>query len=242
MAEAIAPRSSRGHRTICLPIPEGAYRQAINDPQEFRRVIDDGFRQTPELCPPNFAPGYQLKDSRMSAKQGIRIRRIILNDGVAYTIRPSFLMPYMSARTEDVEGPLFLRKFGVPFWALARVFGRNPMSWYRLECGLGRFSVVGATIRKAEVPKHLRADEHHQSLDGQKIYIATTVGGGCCLGAEPAEGAGTDDLKAAYEVFRDEARDMTPEYVPQTVSTDGWKGTQAAWKRLLAHHHHSAGI
>jgi hypothetical protein len=233
MAEAIATRSSRGHRTICLPISEGAYRQAINDPQEFRRVIDDGFRQTPELFPPNFAPGYQLKDSRMSAKQGIRIRRIILNDGVAYTIRPSFLMPYMTARTEDVEGPLFLRKFGVPFWALARVFGRNPMSWYRLECGLGRFSVVGATIRKAEVPKHLLADEHHQSLDGQKIYIATTVGGGCCLGAEPAEGAGTDDLKAAYEVFRDEARDMTPEYVPQTVSTDGWKGTQAAWKALF---------
>jgi hypothetical protein len=35
MAEAIATRSSRGHRTICLPIPEGAYRQAINDPRSF---------------------------------------------------------------------------------------------------------------------------------------------------------------------------------------------------------------
>jgi hypothetical protein len=28
-------------------------------------------------------------------------------------------MPYMIARTDEVEGPLFLRKFGVPFWALA---------------------------------------------------------------------------------------------------------------------------
>jgi len=144
-----------------LPIPEGASRQVINVPQEFRRVIDDGFRQTPELFPPHFAPGYPLKDSRMSAKQGIRIRRIIWNDGVADTIWPSFLMPDRTACTEDVEGPLFLRTFGVPFRALARVFGRNPMSWDRLECGLGRFSVVGATIRKAEVPKHLLADEHH---------------------------------------------------------------------------------
>ena len=85
-------------------------------------------------------------------------------------------MPYMTARTADVEGPLFLRKFGVPFWALAHVFGGDPMSWYRLECGLGRFSVVGTTVRQAALPEHLLADEHHQTLDGQKVYIATTVG------------------------------------------------------------------
>jgi hypothetical protein len=33
----------------------------------------------------------------------------------------------MTARTGDIETPLFLRTFGVPFWALARVFGRDPM-------------------------------------------------------------------------------------------------------------------
>ena len=170
----------------------------------------------------------------MSVKQEISIRRIVLKDGSAYSIRPSFLMPYMTARTADVEGPLFLRKFGVPFWALARVFGGDPMSWYRLECGLGRFSVVGTTVRAAALPEHLLADEHHQVLDGQKVYIATTVGQGCCLGAEPAETAGTDDLKAAYEVFKSEARDVSPEYAPKTVSTDGWKGTQAAWKTLFS--------
>ena len=178
-------------------------------------LLDDGFRKTPELFPPNFAQGYELKDDRMSVKQGLPIRRILLKDGTAYSVRPSFLMPYMTARTEDVEGPLFLRKFGVPFWALAHVFGRDPMYWYRLECGLGRFSVVGTTVRQAEVPEHLLADEHHQPLDGQKVYIATTVGGGCCLGAEPAEAAGTDDLKAAYAVFKDEARDVDPRVRPQ---------------------------
>ena len=233
MAEGSATRSSRGHRTICLPVSEDAYTQAVNNPAAFRSLLDEGFRTTPELFPPNFAQGYELKDDRMSVKQGLPIRRILLKDGTAYSVRPSFLMPYMTARVADVEGPLFLRKFGVPYWALAHVFGGDPMSWYRQECGLGRFSVVGTTIRQANVPAHLLADEHHQPLDGQKVYIATTVGGGCCLGAEPADAAGTDDLKAAYAVFKDEARDVTPKYAPATVSTDGWKGTQAAWKALF---------
>ena len=34
----------------------------------------------------------------MSAKQQIPIRRILLKDDSAYSIRPSFLMPYMTAR------------------------------------------------------------------------------------------------------------------------------------------------
>src|SRR5271157_2728335 len=109
-----------------------------------------------------------LSTNGIAAKQQIPIRRILLKDDSAYSIRPSFLMPYMTARTADVEGPLFLRKFGVPFWALARVFGGDPMSWYRMECGLGRFSVVGTTVRTATLPEHLLADEHHQGLDGQK--------------------------------------------------------------------------
>jgi hypothetical protein len=233
MAERMAIRSPRLQRTVCLPIREERYRQIIDQPQEFRRALDDCFRRTPELFPPNFAHGYRLKDDRVSIKIDLPIRRVVLRDGTAYSIRPSFLMPYMTARTDEVEGPLFLRKFGVPFWALAHVFGRDPMSWYRLECGLGRFSVVGTTVRTATVPKHLLADEHHQTQDGRKTYIATTVGAGCCLGAEPAKTAGTDDLKAAYGIFKQEARDLDPEYAPATVNTDGWKWTQAAWKALF---------
>ena len=56
---------------------------------------------------------------------------------------------------------------------------------------------------------------------------------GCCPGAEPAEAAGSDKLKVAYQVFKDEACDVSPKYAPKTVSTDGWKGTQAAWKLLF---------
>ena len=53
----------------------------------------------------------------------VRLRRIKLkvhapdNCGV-YTIAPSFVLPYMRGYTDEVEQALFLRRFGVPFWAL----------------------------------------------------------------------------------------------------------------------------
>src|SRR3954452_13708825 len=183
MADETVARSSRQHRTICLPISEDSYGRVVDDPAAFRRRLDEGFRAAPELFPAGCARAYELEDARTSAKRGLPIRRIRLRDGAAYSVRPSFLMPYMTARVADVEGPLFLRTFGVPFWALARVFGRDPMYWYRLEVSLGRNSVVGTTTRRADLPEHLLADEHHQTLKGEKVYVATTVAAGCCLGA-----------------------------------------------------------
>jgi hypothetical protein len=45
---------------------------------------------------------------------------------------------------------------------MAHVFGRDAMSWYRLEQRLGRFSVVGTTVKDVErLPKDLVADEKH---------------------------------------------------------------------------------
>src|SRR3954454_12394595 len=93
MAEGLATRSSRGHRTLCLPIAEEAYPQVVHDPVAFRRWIDDRFRETPELFPANFARGYELKDGRTSARQGLPIRRLLTRDDVAYSVRPSFLSP-----------------------------------------------------------------------------------------------------------------------------------------------------
>jgi hypothetical protein len=108
------------------------------------------------------------------------------------------------------------------------------MYWHRLECSLGRFSLVGTTVQAAErLPRPLVADEKHTTLGGQKVYLAVTAGGGCCLGLAPAETAGNDDLEAAYGVFRDEARRLDPKYRPQTVNTDGWPATQAAWRALF---------
>ncbi len=232
MAEGSALALGRGHATICLPFEEDEYQAIVDDPKRFRRRLEGRFAEMPELFPEGFAEGYAMKDARTSRKQRVPIRRITLRDGRSYSIRPSFLMPYMTARTDDVEAPMFFRKFGVPFWALARVFGRDPMYWYRMEIGLGRPSIVGTTARRAELPEHLLADEHHQTRDGEKTYIATTVGSGCVLGAALSEGVGTDDLEEAYGVFQQEAADVDPEYAPKTVNTDGWPATQAAWKLL----------
>jgi hypothetical protein len=91
----------------------------------------------PELFPPEIVDGYQMKDDHFSKKQSITIRRIEIA-GIAYTIRPSFVMPYMTGLTDEIENALFFRKFGVPFWALSRVFGKDPMYWYRIEQALGR--------------------------------------------------------------------------------------------------------
>jgi hypothetical protein len=217
-----------------LPIGKDDYDGLIGDPGRFRAWLDQSFRTWPELFPEAFQGGYRLKDARTSAKAGVLLRRVRLKaTGATFSVRPSFLLPYMVGTTDDVQGPLFLRAFGVPFWALARVFGRCAMYWYRLEVSLGRNSIVGTTVRRADLPRHLLADEHHQSRDGARCYVATTVGEGCCLGAALAPTANTDDLTAAYEVFGQEARDVQPGYQPDTVSVDGWASTHQAWQALF---------
>jgi hypothetical protein len=220
--------------TLCLAVDQDDYRQLIDHPRRFRSWLDQAFRDRPELFPGDFAQGYRLKDFRTSAKTGLRLRRIRLKaTGVSFTVRPSFLLPYATAHSDDVQAPLFLRAFGVPFWALARVEGSDAMYWYRLEISLGRHHLVGATVRKARLPQHLLADEHHQRRDGTKNYLATTVGAGCCLGCALAQTAGADDLQAAYGVFRQEAQEAQPGYQPETVSVDGWAATQQAWQTLF---------
>lgn len=225
---------ARSCSTLCLPADQDAYRQLIDDPRRFRAWLDRAFRDHPELFPTAFAHGYTLKDSRVAAKTGLRLRRLRLKaTGQAFSVRPSFVLPYATAYTDDVRNALFVRSFGVPFWALARVFGHNRMFWYRLEASLGRNSVVGTTVRQVDVPPHLVADEHHQERDGVKNYIATTVGGGCCLGAEVAVSASLEDLQAAYEVFKQEAQDAQADYQTQTINTDGWASTYGAWQVLF---------
>lgn len=225
---------ARSCSTICLPIGKDAYLDLIDDPPRFRRWLDQAFCDCPELFPQAFAKGYRLKDARRSAKLGLRLRRVRCKaTGESFSVRPSFVLPYMTGLSDEVQAPLFLRAFGVPFWALARVFGRGPMYWYRLEVSLGSNSVVGTTVRQGALPDHLLADEHHQTRDGVKNYIATTVGEGCCLGAALAPTAGFENLQAAYEVFKQEAQNVQHDYQPQTISVDGWAATRQAWLALF---------
>ena len=108
------------------------------------------------------------------------------------------------------------------------------MYWYRVVERLGRNSLVGTTVHdSAQLPEHLVADEHHADWAGQKGYIPTTVGGGCILGVALTAAADDVHLQEAYGVFAAEARDVDPEYAPQTVNTDGWASTRNAFQTLF---------
>src|ERR1043166_4259574 len=104
----------RGFSTICLPVSPEHYRRLIDSPTLFRRWLDQAFHDTPELFPAAFAHGYTLKDGRVSRKRGLRLRRIRCTaTGAAFTVRPSFVLPYMTAWADEADDPLFLRAFGV---------------------------------------------------------------------------------------------------------------------------------
>jgi len=223
----------RLNRTICMNVCQAQYYIIIHPAAQFRMVLDMVIMKYPELFPVEITNGYKMKDIRFSKKLKLKIRRIVIA-GVSYTIRPSFAMPYMSGLVKDVEKPLFLRKFAVPFWALSYCFGKNSMYWYRLEASLGRHSLVGTTIKSPDtLPQHVSADEKHTRLLGEKTYIATTAGENCILGASVSETASGKDLQKAYGVFKEEAECINPGYQPETVNTDGWRSTQKAWRKLF---------
>jgi hypothetical protein len=97
----------RGHKTICIPCSQQEYERVVDDPEEFRRLLDQQIQATPDLFPPEIRRGYRMKDVYRSRKTGCKLRRIQLRNLRCYLVRPSFLMPYLSGHTEDVQAPLF---------------------------------------------------------------------------------------------------------------------------------------
>jgi len=228
----MAPKNKQ-NRTIVLCIEEKSYPTFMGDQDVAHEVIKSQYEQWPELFPASMVKGYMLNGkTRISKKLDMQMRKIRL-DGISYQIRPSFVLPYCRAKTEEVSKALFLLRFGVPFWALALVFGRNAMWWYRLYLCLSDFSVAGTTLHNSQaLPQHILADEHHIRIRGKKAYVATTIGSGCFLGMEVCSKADESSLQQAYAVFTQEAADLNPAYQPHTVNTDGWGATQSAWRSL----------
>lgn len=229
---------SKRNKTICIDFSyKSFYQECIEDHKKYRIFLIDTYAQSPELFPVDFIRGFTFHDTVASIKQdGFKMRRIKLKNQSqdVYQIRPSFMMPYMIAETVDVEKALYLRRWGVPFDALAYVFGHDAMFWQRAYVSLGRNSLVGTTIKSPEhLPKNLAADEKHSRIKGEKAYIATTVAQECILGCALAETAGTDELTPAYGEYKEEAENQKPGYKPDSVNTDGWEATQGAWKKLF---------
>jgi hypothetical protein len=226
---------SRG-KSICVPFDsEEHYAACVTNLESFRQHLTEVFAKHPELFPAGISEGFVLHDKSWSIKQQVMLRRIALKATAGvFLVRPSFLLPSMVGRTEAVEKALSLRHWGVPFDALVSVFGRDAIYWYRAEMALGRPAIVGSTVTQpAQLPAHVLADEKHTWALGHEVSVATTVGGGCILGATVTDAASADALEAAYGAFAEEARELSPTSSPQTVCTDGWEGTQSAWRRLF---------
>ena len=65
------------------------------------------------------------------------------------------------------------------------------------------------------------------------IWPPPTVGEGCLLGVALCEGADAKALTQGYGLFAEEARNLHPDYQPDTVNIDGWAATARAWVRLF---------
>ena len=228
--------SIRGNKSICLPVSnEEQYRQIITDNPSFRAYLLQLYTTYPEILTAGMDKGFCFHDWVVSSKQELSMRRIKLKaNQQVYQLRPDFIMPYMVGKTDEIDKPMYLRQFGVPFDALAYVFGRNAMYWYRIYLSLGRASIVGTTIKTPQkLPQHLVADEKHTWMSGKRVYLPTTVAKGCFLGVSLTESASAEALAQGYGEFQAEVLLLDPNYAPITVNTDAWDGTRQAWLNLF---------
>lgn len=230
----LKPQSNRGSKQICLPVSPDVYAQSWHDARAVRALIDAKVREEPEVFPVSME-GYMLTGFLPESIKmpGIRLRQLRLGDET-YSLRPSFVLPYMTGDVQQVSLGLQLLMYGVPPWLVAEVCGRNANYWDRHLERIGRNSIVGTTVcNPAQLPRHLVADEHQTCWSGEKAFLAMTVGDGCVFGVDLVPSASDACLRDGYGVFAQEAREVDPNYSPETVNTDGWQSTQNAWQVLF---------
>jgi len=149
-------------------------------------------------------------------------------------LHPCFILPFLKGVTCKISDGLALRKYNVPYHAIAARDGRNAMFWYRAELALSQYNIVGTTIKnKACLPQHLLMDEHHTKLLSNKIYVCTTVGSDCFLGASISPNMNFTELKKAYGIFKREVQEIYPNYQPISVNMDGYQSTRKTIKKLF---------
>ena len=91
--------------SVCR-VPVQGVRAYVDDPAQYRQYLGEMLSQYPDLFPPEMDQGFPLHDSDVSIKQDLIMRRITWHTTEAvFTLRPSFVMPSMMARTDAVEKP-----------------------------------------------------------------------------------------------------------------------------------------
>lgn len=232
------------NRTIILPIGEKEYHQIIDNNLLFLKKMTVLIELYPELFPHNICNGFSFvgfskNEVKLSVKRRIIRLKTDFNSYDDYLIHPCFIFPYLRGNTKDISRGLLLRKYNTPYHAIATTLGKNAMYWYRAEVTLCQYNIVGTTIKSAsKLPENILADEHHTRLISDKIYICTTVGNNCFLGASIAPSMHYENLKKAYGIFKSEVQIICPEYEPVSINMDGYKST----KKAIADLYPSSGI
>jgi len=226
--------SKKGLKTIRLPIAKEHYDEVIESPEEFRCVIDDYWTKHEELFPKDFIQGYTLHSKEYSKKLDFSYRRIKLKTGSTFSIAPSFVMPYMVGYTSDISMPLLFKKYGAPSWLLTRAFGHNDMYWERIECSLGRNSIVGTTVKNIEnLPQDYACDEKFSRWARQRIYVAMTAAKECVFGMSVTLEETSKAFEKTYGIFVKEAKNLKKSFQVRSVNLDGFHSTRKAWRNLF---------
>src|SRR5215468_3314876 len=111
LAELPTPSISRKY--ICLPFEsEEQYSKCVDNHRMFRTYLDRQIAARPELFPQAVSASYNFHDKYQSRKLKLTLRRIKLKQRrEVFTIRPSFVLPYCVARTDEVEKAVHSENF-----------------------------------------------------------------------------------------------------------------------------------
>src|ERR1700709_2323450 len=111
-----APQLPRGAKQIVIPMTQAQYDAIWLDPERIRAFVDGWVGSDPELFPAGFDRGYRLHGfGRRSRKlPGLKLRKVVTEDGSSYWLRPSFIAGYMTGTVDELAYPLLLAAHGAP--------------------------------------------------------------------------------------------------------------------------------
>ena len=109
-------QAPRGVKQIVIPMTRPQYDETWQDARRVRAFLAPWLRAAPELFPAGFDRGFRLHGfGRPSRKlPGVKLRKVVLADGTAYWLRPSFVTGYMTGTVDELAYPLLLAEHGVP--------------------------------------------------------------------------------------------------------------------------------
>ena len=154
----------RVSKQICLLLTREQFDVTWHDPLAVRAIVESQLRAFPELFPVEMKAGYRFvgflpKSARLP---DIQLRQIRLRNGETYTLRPSFVLPYMTGFTNDVEfGLLLLLSVGAGtgLLYLLRWFWWRINAWSEIAAMASSFLLAASVFvlqrRGMNLPSHV---------------------------------------------------------------------------------------